>query len=48
MREAMAVVGLVLITTGLALWSIPTALVVLGTLLLALAVGPLLMRGDGQ
>lgn len=44
-RELLATLGLGCVATGLAMVSVPAALVVTGALLLALAVLPLLGRG---
>jgi hypothetical protein len=46
-RELLAAVGLGLIAAGLAMVSVPAALCVSGALLFALAVLPLMGRGEG-
>jgi len=47
-RDVIATVGIGLIAGGLWMVSIPIALVVTGTLLLALAVGPLVLNHPRQ
>ena len=47
-REIIATLGLGLIAAGLAMVSVPAALVVTGALLLGLAVWPLVRRGPGE
>ncbi len=49
LRECVAALGLALLATGLALWSLPLALVVVGVLFLVAAVAPLFLvpRGGG-
>jgi len=41
-REVLAILGILLIAAGLALVSIPAALVTTGAILLLLAIGPLI------
>lgn len=47
-REVLAGIGLTMIGGGLAMVSIPIALVTTGALLLALAVLPVIARGDRE
>ncbi len=39
-----ALVGLTLITTGVAMWSVPAAFIVAGMVVFGFAVGPLIRR----
>jgi hypothetical protein len=47
-REVLAMLGLGMIAAGLAMVSVPAALVVTGTLLFGLATLPLMRRGESS
>ena len=47
-REALAIVGLGMIAAGLAMVSVPAALVVTGALLFGLAIWPLMRHGESS
>ena len=42
-RDIAVLLGLILVCIGLAMWSVPLALVVLGVVVLAVAVGPVVL-----